>query len=231
MQTLRTALFGLLALALFPACSQTRDVAEGAGDVAVDVGEAVGDAAVATADFVTDAAGATYNAVADLFDGDDDLDAAALVRPTMAGSAQGAVRFYETDDGLRVTASLSGLDANQAHGFHLHQNPDCGPGDSDNDGQMEAAGAAGAHWDPHNTDNHGAPEDDPMSGKHLGDLGNVMAGADGTVEADFEVDAYRPGEHSVVGLAIVVHSGRDDLETDPGGGSGQRVGCGAVEGR
>ena len=200
------------------------DAADTAFDATTD---AIGDAAVA----VADAAGDTWDATTDLFDDDPELDAAALVRPTTAAgaNAEGTVRFMEMDGGLMVAVSLSGLSPGE-HGLHIHRNPACGPADTDGDGTMEPAGAAGSHWDPHSTDDHGAPGED-VPDKHLGDLGNITAGADGTVETTIMVPTYNASEHNVAGHAVVVHMGRDDLETDPSGGAGTPQGCGVIEGR
>ncbi|MEP0547854.1 MAG: superoxide dismutase family protein [Rhodothermales bacterium] len=226
----RPLFLALFALLLFPACSTTERAADTTADAAEDVGDFTVNAAEETAEFaadvgetVYDAAGTAWDATTDLFDDDDDLDAAALVRPTSAGSAQGTVKFYEMDDALRVTISLRDLDPGM-HGFHIHQNPSCDAADTDGDGMMEPAGAAGGHWDPHNTNNHGAPTEN-VSDKHAGDLGNIEAGPDGTATTTFTVTDF---DHDVDGRAIVVHSGRDDLETDPAGGAGTPVACGVI---
>ena len=185
-------------------------------------------AAVTAADAVEDAAGAVSNSAADLFDGDgsDAVYAGALVRPTSAAGStvQGTATFRESDGGLVVAVSLRGL-APGMHAVHIHETPDCGPGDDGTPG-----GAAGGHWDPMDTMDHGASSDD-LGAKHLGDLGNVEAEADGTAQAVFAVSPFPTAEYGVAGRAVVVHSGRDDLESDPGGGAGTRVGCGVIEGR
>lgn len=232
-------LFALALLLPLAACSTTEqaadatadtaeDVAEGTADVATDVAEGTADVATDVYGAVTDAAGTAYDSVEDLFD-DDAFDAGALVRPTSAGSAQGTVRFDETDSGLRVHVSLRDL-APGNHGFHIHQNADCSDADTDGDGQLEPAAASGGHWDPHNTNDHSAPTD-AITDKHLGDLGNLFVASDGTVETTIMIDTYRPSEHDLDGHAVVVHSGRDDLATDPAGGAGTPVGCGVIEAR
>ena len=126
--------------------------------------------------------------------------------------------------------SLRGLDPGM-HGIHIHQNAACGPADTDNDGMMEPAGAAGGHWDPLNTNDHGAPAEDMMDDKHLGDLGNIEVGADGMVETTLTVPNFDTSRYNVAGHAVVIHGGRDDLETDPAGDSGTPQGCGVIESR
>ena len=185
-------------------------------------------AAVTVAEGVEDAAGAVYNSAADLFEGDgsDAVYAAALVRPTTApgSTVQGTATFRESDGGLVVALSLRGL-APGTHAVHIHENPECGPGDDGTPG-----GAAGGHWDPLDSEDHGASDED-LDNKHLGDLGNVEAEADGTAEVVFAVSPFPTEEYSVAGRAVMVHSGRDDLESDPGGNAGARIGCGVIEGR
>lgn len=220
----------VVTLLLLPACSTTEeaadttvqtgeDAAEATVDAVEEAGETTGEVAEDVAEFVVDAAGESYDAVEDVFDTESDADAAALVRPTMAGTVQGTVAFEESDEGLFVSVSLRGLEPNTEHGFHIHQNPDCTPAED-----------AGGHWDPMNTNNHGAPTDD-MSDKHLGDLGNIDIAADGTVESTFTVPNFPADEYDVAGHALVLHGGQDDLETDPAGDAGTRVGCGIIEGR
>ena len=220
---MRRSLLFLIPLAL-GACQTAERTAEDAADATVTVARGAADA-------VEDAAGMAYRSAADLFDSDDATYAAAVVRPTSApGSrAQGTVTMRESDGGLMVSVSLSGLSPGP-HAVHIHENPACGMGDADDDGRMEPGGAAGGHWDPLGTMDHGASSED-LDDKHLGDLGNVTANANGTAEATFAVAPFPTAEYSVAGRSVIVHSGRDDLETDPGGGSGMRIACGVIEGR
>lgn len=213
----------LLALAL-GACQSAERAAEDAADATATVARGAADA-------VEDAAGMTYSAVRDVFDDDDMTTAAALVRPTSApgSDVQGVVRFHEMDGGLMVMVSLSGLPPGP-HAVHIHENAACGDGDSDDDGMMEPGGAAGGHWDPLMTMDHGAASED-LDDKHVGDLGNVTVGADGTVETSMTIETFPVDDYDVAGHALMVHAGRDDLESDPGGNAGTRVGCGVIEAR
>ena len=229
--SLRLLPLGLALLAL-PACQTAENVADTTGEVAENAVATTADGVRIAAGAVSDAAGATYNAAADLFTDDPDLVGAALIRPTGAPRAavQGTVRMKEDGDDLVMMVSLRGLRPGSTHGFHVHQNGSCGKADSDGDGRMEPGGAAGPHWDPMATNNHGAPTD-PLTARHLGDFGNVTAAADGTVDVMLRVDDVDPDDYDFTGRTVMVHGGRDDLESDPGGDAGARIGCGVIEGR
>ena len=115
--------------------------------------------------------------------------------------------------GVLITAHLQGLTEGE-HGIHVHEKGDCSAPD---------ASSAGEHFAP--GEPHGAP--DAQEGqRHEGDLGNVMAGADGSAtyqRMDNVIDLS-----SIIGKAVIVHAGRDDMRTQPSGNSGARIGCGVV---
>ena len=168
--------------------------------------------------------------IVDDFVGDDQDDrVVATISPTSApgSDVEGVVYLYDVEGGVRVSGTLYGLDPGQ-HGFHIHRDADCSAADTDGDGEAEPAGAAGPHWDPLDTNNHAGPAD-PFETRHAGDLGNITANGEGV--AVFSIMAPElsvGGDYDIEGHALIVHSGRDDLETDPGGGSGTPVGCGVI---
>ncbi len=131
----------------------------------------------------------------------------------------GNVVFTEQPDGtVRVEATLSGLTPGP-HGFHVHEVGDCTPP------TYESAGGHFAMPDEH----HAGPT---AEGRHLGDLGNIEAGEEGTVRYTIASDAIslRDGDPtSVVGKSVVVHERRDDFTTQPSGDSGDRIACGVIE--
>jgi Cu-Zn family superoxide dismutase len=59
------------------------------------------------------------------------------------GKQIGTIELVDTKDGLRITPQLSELPLGD-HGFHVHVNPNCGPGNGPN-GQPAAGMAAGSH--------------------------------------------------------------------------------------
>lgn len=153
---------------------------------------------------------------------------ARVVGPEGSSSlASGTVAFVETADGVFVTYDVRGLDPG-AHGFHVHEGTSCGPADIDDDGTAEPGGAAGGHFNPENTP-HGAPTD-PRAQRHAGDLGNVMAGDGRSAVGSMSDEVLSfDGVTGVVGHAMMIHGGRDDLESQPSGAAGARVACGVIE--
>uniref|UniRef100_A0A2Z4GT64 Superoxide dismutase [Cu-Zn] n=1 Tax=Cucurbita pepo TaxID=3663 RepID=A0A2Z4GT64_CUCPE len=136
-------------------------------------------------------------------------------------NVEGVVTLTQEDDGpttvnVRITGLTEGL-----HGFHLHEY-----GDTTN-----GCISTGPHFNP-NKLTHGAPEDEI---RHAGDLGNIVAKADGVAEATI-VDNQIPlsGPNSVVGRAFVVHELADDLGkgghelSSTTGNAGGRLACGVV---
>jgi hypothetical protein len=64
------------------------------------------------------------------------------------GKEIGALHLSDTKAGLQITPRLNGLPPGD-HGFHVHANPNCGPGNGP-DGKPAAGMAAGGHYDPAN---------------------------------------------------------------------------------
>lgn len=152
---------------------------------------------------------------------DDPETVEALVSPIGDGTVEGRVVFTALDDALEIRYALDGLGAGP-HGFHVHRIGDCGP-----DSTGTPGGAAGPHFNPLESP-HGAPDADPAD-RHAGDLGNIQAGPDGRAEG-VVVDSVLSldGPTSVMGRALVVHGGEDDLASQPSGDAGARVGCGVI---
>uniref|UniRef100_A0A6N2KGP7 Superoxide dismutase [Cu-Zn] n=1 Tax=Salix viminalis TaxID=40686 RepID=A0A6N2KGP7_SALVM len=136
-------------------------------------------------------------------------------------SVEGVVTLSQEDGGpTTVNVRITGLTPGP-HGFHLHEY-----GDTTN-GCM----STGAHFNP-NKLTHGAPEDEI---RHAGDLGNIVANADGVAEVTI-VDSQIPltGPNAVIGRALVVHELEDDLGKGghelslTTGNAGGRLACGVV---
>ena len=143
--------------------------------------------------------------------------AVATLNPTSGSTASGTVTFSEKSDGsVDVVVSLEGVPPG-VHGFHVHQNGDCG----------DNGNAAGGHFNPHAAA-HGSPSTPPH---HAGDFGNVSADASGKVRERFNTRSVtvQSGASSAVGHAVILHAGPDDLMTQPTGNAGGRIACGVVQ--
>jgi Cu-Zn family superoxide dismutase len=86
--------------------------------------------------------------------------------------------------------------------------------------------SAGPHWNPTGRE-HGSQN---PRGQHLGDLPNLLVGADG--EGSFDLGIAGADLRAMLdtdGAALVIHAGADDYRTDPSGNSGARIACGVFE--
>lgn len=142
--------------------------------------------------------------------------AVALVIPTANSSAHGVVTFTESADGVRVVADIRGLRPNSKHGFHIHEYGDLRAADGT---------SAGDHYNPEGHD-HALPHASP---RHAGDLGNLVANADGNARMDITVENMTIAglKNPVIGRAVVVHAD-PDTGIQPSGGAGARIGVGTI---
>ena len=86
----------------------------------------------------------------------------------------------------------------------------------------------GPHYNP--LDNqHGGPD---SAERHVGDLGNIEADADGNGTLELTDNIIQlSGEHSIIGRSVIIHAQEDDLgTTDPAemGNAGAKVACGTI---
>lgn len=147
---------------------------------------------------------------------------AAVAAPeAMSGSPIGVIDFIAGDNGhVMVNGTFRGLSPG-AHGFHVHQFGDL----------SQNCMAAGPHFNPHKK-THGAPED---AERHVGDLGNVHANANGFVAVQITDSLVSlEGVNSVLGRGLVIHEKPDDMgkggndESKKTGNAGKRLGCGVI---
>ena len=146
--------------------------------------------------------------------------ATARLSPTSGNQASGTVTFTAASSGMGVTVqiSMTGLTPGE-HGIHIHEKGDCSAPD---------ATSAGDHFSA-TPSQHGGPHD---TMRHTGDLGNVVADAQGKVETSFQDDRISlSGPDSILNKSVIVHAGKDDFTTQPSGASGARVACGVIEGQ
>ena len=140
---------------------------------------------------------------------------AVLHATKIGGEASGVVTFTAVEGGVRVEADIKGLTPG-LHGFHIHEFGDCSSPD---------AMSAGGHFNPEKTD-HGAPG---AAKRHIGDLGNIEAKANGVAKVDM-IDPHLTfaGHTSIIGRGLIVHEKPDDLKTQPTGNAGGRVACAVI---
>lgn len=110
-----------------------------------------------------------------------------------------------------VTAKITGLEPNKKYGFHVHEYGDC----------SEQGQNVGKHYNPHYV-RHGLPGDEQ---RHLGDMGNLSTGADGTAFYNKLLNMCMWG---AVGRAVVIHANVDDGQSQPSGNAGPYIACGVI---
>ncbi|HEY0625487.1 MAG TPA: superoxide dismutase family protein [Allosphingosinicella sp.] len=135
------------------------------------------------------------------------------------GASVGTATVTQVGDRLRLAVDASSLPPG-ARGIHIHQMGVCAGPDFT---------SAGPHWNPAGRQ-HG--KDNP-AGMHLGDLPNLLIGADGRGSMEYTI----PAQASLValldgdGASVVIHATSDDYRTDPSGNSGARIACGVLQPR
>jgi Cu-Zn family superoxide dismutase len=140
----------------------------------------------------------------------------ASLKPTRGNTAAGTVFFSQEGSDVVVRGRITGLRANQEHGFHVHEKGDCSSDD---------ATSAGGHLNP------GGKRHGPQSGEHhAGDLPSIQADANGValVRARVAGTLLGAGAEDIAGKALVVHASPDDYTTQPTGNSGARIACGVI---
>lgn len=137
------------------------------------------------------------------------------------GDSIGTITFADTPAGLSITPKLTGLPPGE-RGFHIHENPDCGP--KEKDGAMVAALAAGAHYDPAHSGKHAGPH----GGGHKGDLPKLEVAVDGSAAKSAVVAGMSVSD--IRNRSVMIHAGGDNYADDPAplGGGGARIACGVI---
>lgn len=135
------------------------------------------------------------------------------------GEKVGSVVISSTGQGVSFQIEAQGIPAGE-HGFHVHENGDCGPGEKD--GKREAGLAAGEHYDPASTGSHKGPD----GGGHKGDLPKLMVTGQAVSQA---VSAPHLMLDDIRGRALIIHEGGDTYSDQPPSGGGEgRLFCAVV---
>lgn len=161
---------------------------------------------------------------------------------TADGEDAGLATFAETPGGaVSIGVAVTGLEPGD-HGIHVHETGIC---DATGD---EPFSSAGGHYNP-TGDAHGGPSGAAGSVPlgtpegaatpgiatpgHAGDLGNIVGPNEGAAAYSIVTDRFTLSEGATSlqdedGSALIIHADRDDLTTDPGGNSGDRIICGVI---
>ena len=141
--------------------------------------------------------------------------AVVVLQPVGGSGVSGTIRFVQRDGVLEVTGTVTGLTPGP-HGFHIHEYGDLT--------DTREGLSAGGHYNPTGRP-HGAPGE---ARRHVGDLGNIVADAQGVARINVRDGVIRlDGPYSIVGRAAVVHAQADKF-TQPVGDAGGRVAFGVV---
>ncbi|XP_012942335.1 superoxide dismutase [Cu-Zn] [Aplysia californica] len=147
--------------------------------------------------------------------------------PKSSQKVTGSIKFVQAPgQQMSIDVDISGLDPVDAgtpdvkflHGFHVHEYGDTTGGCT----------STGGHFNPRGV-SHGGPTD---AVRHPGDFGNLKQDPSGQIVTSFhDPVATLFGVESIIGRAIVLHGGVDDLGKggDAGsvanGNAGPRLGC------
>jgi Cu-Zn family superoxide dismutase len=146
--------------------------------------------------------------------------AVAEVKGFLPNTQKGTLLFAEQGtEGMRIHGEVAGLLPNHTYAMHIHEFGSCANPD-----------APGSHFDPAGSGRHGEPGAS-LGMRHAGDLPNITSDAEGKAKVDVTTHALGTGtsEFSVVGRSIVIHAQPDDYQTQPSGGSGQKIACGVIQ--
>jgi superoxide dismutase, Cu-Zn family len=135
----------------------------------------------------------------------------------------GTIIVSGTEGGTNFTMHLHGLPPGP-HGFHLHENANCGP--TLMNGIRIPGGAAGEILDPDFTGKH----EGPTGEGHLGDLPVLDVQPDGTATQTLAAPRLKDVE-ALKGRALIIQVGGDNYKDTPmrDGGGGGRLACGVVQ--
>lgn len=148
----------------------------------------------------------------------ENVDAVAIIKGSAAyPGIRGLMRFYQTDHGVYVITSVTGLPQGTApcgspiFAMHIHDGDSC-EGRSDENAFPDA----GMHYNPHGCEH-------PY---HAGDLPPLFS-ANGLAMSSVLTNRFTVQE--IIGKTVIVHEHLDDFTTQPSGNSGAKIACGVIQ--
>ena len=141
----------------------------------------------------------------------------AMIGSSNDSGVTGMAVFTQDGDQITFTVEIQGASPG-LHAVHIHEYGDCSAPDGT---------SAGGHWNPTDVA-HGKWGEGEF---HLGDIGNIIVGEDGTGRFTLTTDLWEIGTGSdvdVIGQSIIVHADADDFVSQPSGAAGPRIGCGVI---
>ena len=142
--------------------------------------------------------------------------AAVCVLDASSSTVRGTIELFAANGKTEFVCNLTGLQPGR-HGFHVHR---CGD-------LRDGCKSACDHYNPDGRAHGGRTGHD----RHRGDLGNIVATADGACKDRLVADVCLD---EIIGRALVVHADEDDLgrggdeESLKTGNAGRRIGCGII---
>ncbi len=128
---------------------------------------------------------------------------------------QGLVQFYQTKQGVLVSAEIDGLPAsegicsNPVFGFHIHSGGHCEGNEHDPFAESMS------HYNP-------ADCEHPF---HAGDLPPLFGNQNYAFSA-FLTNRFTLPE--IIGKTLIIHRKPDDFTTQPSGNAGEKISCGKI---
>ena len=142
--------------------------------------------------------------------------AQAVLKTVKGSKLKGIIHFTEENGKMKIETLVEGIKPGP-HGFHIHEKGDCSAADFS---------SAGGHFNP-GKGNHAGHD---VTGRHVGDLGNLVADNKSKANSTLILDGMTmKGAESIIGKAVVIHKDKDDLKSQPAGNSGARIACGVIE--
>jgi len=129
---------------------------------------------------------------------------------------EGNVYFYETKNGVLVSASITGLPEKSGEcekdifAFHIHWGSSCSGNESDPFANVLM------HYNPENC----------LHPYHAGDMPPLF-GNNGYAFQLFLTNRFSVSE--IIGKTVVIHDSADDFTTQPAGMSGKKIACGEIK--